>query len=783
MLLFLLTAIALSGAFSIISSIHAQNQKKKQVEKKEVYTRPTPTKPIKPTIPDVNRFQDDKVFLENADSLYRPSSYDPEEKQIVKGNVKFRQGSMWMFCDSAYYFPEKNSLDAFGHVVMQQGDTLFVYADKLYFDGLEKHAILTDGPSQRNVIMKDPKVTLTTDSLDYDLNQELGWYTRGGKLEDGVNVLTSTYGEYSPATKEARFRDEVVMTNSKDGFRMFTEELDYNTETHIADINTQTRIEGENDTILTTSGEYNTMTDNAVLRARSTIIHRDTSNNIITLEGDSIIYDKAKRTSRAYMFKDVLKKGQPMVLTDTARKVTLIGGFGEYNDSLQRAYSTDYPLLLEYSRPDTLFLRADTILTSIRVEDVWPDSLAHEWSAATRLRLNGYTSLEQVAADLILDLSTLPYKFPMPGTAGLISLTGLGKGNGQPDVPGDDSPVAPPADASVPHLSSSDKKGGGMHSEQPSPKDAKSESGKGEDRKEALENELASGKTGNGSVSETADSVSSPRKHELKTLQGVPDISIPTELENLTPEQKDSLKRIPGLRIDRLGRDSAYMVPKEFHVAKAVGRARFFNQDLQGIADTMIYQEYDSMLFLIRKPVVWSGERQVYGGKINVHFNDSVADWAHLPESGFVAEYIDENFYNQMSGKVLKAYFENNELRHLFVDGNVETIFLPMENDSTYNRLVHAESSFLTIDMEGRKMDRLKMWPSVTGSVTPIYLVKRDQQFLPGFKWFEALRPKREWYGDRWHWIDDLGEIPEELERYFNEAPVMRNSPKSPFAK
>ena len=50
---------------------------------------------------------------------------DFEEKQIVKGNVVFRQGGMWMYCDSAYYFRSAILFDAFGHVEMKQGDTLF----------------------------------------------------------------------------------------------------------------------------------------------------------------------------------------------------------------------------------------------------------------------------------------------------------------------------------------------------------------------------------------------------------------------------------------------------------------------------------------------------------------------------------------------------------------------------------------------------------------------------------------------------------------------------------
>lgn len=705
-IVFLLAAIVLLGGISVMDSLYARQRKKE--EKKESFNRPAPIQPVKPTIPAANRYQEDKVFLENADSLFRPPM-DSEEKQIVKGSVVFRQGGMWMYCDSAYYFPERNSLDAFGHVEMRQGDTLFVYADKLFYDGGQRKAILTAGPSRQEVILKDPEVTLTTDSLDYDMNVEKGWYTRGGKLQDEINVLTSVYGEYSPATKLARFENDVVLVNTKDGYKMFTEELGYNTGTHIATINTETRIEGANDTIFTTAGHYNTQTDNAILTARSRILHRDSSMNVVTLEGDSIIYDKATRQSKAFMFRDHAKNPRPMVLTDTARKMTLVGGYGEYDDSLRRAFSTEYPLLMEYSQKDTLFLRADTILTSIRVEYVWPDSLAKALSAATRTRLRSYDSPEEIAGDFIIGISAIPANFNKPGQQGkLIGFT-------------DDFFK----------------------------------------RLEALKKEQE--KAAKPKVEET---MPVPDKSKEDNITAYPDSKVAVDSVGKT----DSVKIVTaGPRLDRLGRDSTYMVPKDYHAARAIGRARFFRQDLQGVADTMIYQEYDSMLYLIRKPIVWSDQKQVYGDKINVHFNDSTVDRADLPEKGFLAEYIDEDFYNQLAGKKMTAYFENDELRRLNVEGNVETIFLPMENDSTYNKMVNVESSFLTIDMKDRTLDRLKFWPETTGTLYPLYLVKSSQQYLQGFKWFEPLRPKREWYGDRWKWMDELGEVPEELDNYFKD--------------
>lgn len=702
-----MVALALLGlAWSWIGDARAQSARNKP--KTETYTRPKPREPIKPQIPDVNRFQDDKVFLEHADSLFRPAN-EYEEFQIVKGTVKFRQGGMWMFCDSAYYYPEKNSMDAFGHVEMRQGDTLFVYADKLYYDGLEKHATLVRGPSRDKVELKNRTVNLKTDSLDYDVMNERGWYTTGGVLQDDVNTLTSIYGEYSPNTKQAKFRDDVKLVNNKDGYKLRTSELDYNTDTHIADINTHTVIEGANDTIVTTKGWYDTQTDHAQLTSRSTITHRDSANNVTWLEGDSIIYDKLTRLSRAYMFRDKSKHQQPMVLTDTARKVQLIGGYGEYNDSTRTAMATEYPLLIEYSRPDSLFLRADTILSYIVQEMVWPDSLDNMLSAATRARLARFESLQQIADSMPVVLSLLPYKFQLPG---------WGEKPKLPEESEEQAPVSERSERSEP--------------------------------------------------SEPSDSVDySNHSNSTDTLDSL------AAVDTVPPAP-------PGPKLDKLGRDSAFMIPKDFHVAKAIGKARFFNKDAQGVADTMIYVQHDSMMYMLRKPLVWSGERQVMGNRIDLHLNDSTVDWAYLPESGILGEHVDEDFYQQLSGTKMKAFIDNEMIKRLEVEGNVQTIVLPQESDSTVNKLVNAESSYLTIDFVDGKLDHLKMWPEVSGTVTPIGQVKQSQKFLQGFRWLDMLRPQRGWYGDRVRWIDELGEVPEALEQWFREASPIKAAPPKP---
>ncbi len=83
------------------------------------------TSPIVPVIPTSDHSNPDKVFLEHADRLLSHSGID---YQILTGNVLFRRGGMYMYCDSAHFSEVTGNFEAFGNVRMEQGDTLFIYA-------------------------------------------------------------------------------------------------------------------------------------------------------------------------------------------------------------------------------------------------------------------------------------------------------------------------------------------------------------------------------------------------------------------------------------------------------------------------------------------------------------------------------------------------------------------------------------------------------------------------------------------------------------------------------
>lgn len=177
------------------------------------------------------------------------------------------------------------------------------------------------------------------------------------------------------------------------------------------------------------------------------------------------------------------------------------------------------------------------------------------------------------------------------------------------------------------------------------------------------------------------------------------------------------------------------------HIMQVYPRVRFFRSDLQGVCDSMRFTQRDSMLRMYVNPVVWSEGQQIFGNVIELHLNDSTFDRATLPEFGFAAQEIEGDHFNQIAGKEMIAYFVNRELRHIDINGNVEIIMYPEEADSTVNKIVNAESSFLSADFKGRTTERIKMWPETNGTATPLFMAKRSLFYLPKFRWFEEMRP------------------------------------------
>lgn len=311
--------------------------------------------PIRPSIPKANRAAAGRIFLEHADVLHKQ---DRDSFMVLSGTVHFSKGAMQMYCDSAHYYPTSESMDAFGNVRMQQGDTLFIYADELNYDGLREIAYLY-ADEGKDVRMINRNVRLNTPEFTYDMVDERGYYTNGGVLTDPQNRLVSVEGEYLPATKEANFYIDVHLhrIDGRDTLDIYSDTMYYDTRTRIAEFYSPTEIISGRGTIHTTEGVYDTRNNQAQLFKHSTV-HTDSTS---TLTGDTILYDRDRGYGEAFGNVDI---------TDSARQTTLRGTYGYYNRLVDSAFVTGRALAMEYSRGDTLYMHGRYIKSILDIDTI-----------------------------------------------------------------------------------------------------------------------------------------------------------------------------------------------------------------------------------------------------------------------------------------------------------------------------------------------------------------------------------------------------------------------------
>ena len=329
------------------------------------------------------------IYLDHSNTL----SFDQEriaDAQILVGNVIFRHEEALMYCDSAYFYENSNSLDAFGHVRFLQGDTLEGFGDILYYDGntklarLRRHVKLIHGRQGEN-----PTI-LTTDSLNYDRAQGVAYYFTGGTVRDSLNTLVSVRGNYRPDSKQAVFSKKVKLTNPN--FILTSDTLLYNSETKIADIVSPTDIIYEKETDIHSSrGWYNTQTERSMLLDRSIVHHED--GRLMT--GDTIYYDKK------IGFGEVLGD---MLMSDTAQQANLTGHYGQMWEENSRGYATDSALMIDWSDSTHLtYIHADTLFTE---ELHYTDSALMD---STYRRVRGHYGVRVFRDDMQMTCDSLVY--------------------------------------------------------------------------------------------------------------------------------------------------------------------------------------------------------------------------------------------------------------------------------------------------------------------------------------------------------------------------------------
>ncbi len=298
----------------------------------------------------------EKIEILNANTLEYEEIKGKKVKKLI-GDVQLKHDNALMYCDSALIYSKSNTMDAFGHVKINQGDSLHLLGDSLKYNGNTKIANL-----RGDIKLINNNVTLTTHYLDYNRTDNIAYYYEGGTMvnQKENNTLTSEEGYYYSNGEAFYFKKNVVLVNPD--YKIEADTLNYNSASEIVNFLGPTTITSDENFIYTEDGWYNTVNDkskfykNAYLYSEEKII-----------EGDTLYYD------RKLGFGEIICNG---TITDTIEDIIIKGDVAHLFEQKDSAMITQEAMMMQLFDDDTLYMHADTF--KISTQYVIPDSLLNE---------------------------------------------------------------------------------------------------------------------------------------------------------------------------------------------------------------------------------------------------------------------------------------------------------------------------------------------------------------------------------------------------------------------
>jgi DNA-dependent RNA polymerase auxiliary subunit epsilon len=192
---------------------------------------------------------------------------------------------------------------------------------------------------------------------------------------------------------------------------------------------------------------------------------------------------------------------------------------------------------------------------------------------------------------------------------------------------------------------------------------------------------------------------------------------------------------------------------KEFERVKGYYNVKFFKADIQGVCDSLSYNKAQGKMELFKKPIVWAQSKaELKGDFINVFFEgDSILrNMNVLGNSTVLLEVDSGQYYNQIGGKNINAFFVNNELVRTDVKGNACTVYFPENKDSETDTTITIKrlgmnriyASDLRVYLDSNEVKGVTYFEKPDGVFYPIEKLNKEEQFIKGFDWKIALRPK-----------------------------------------
>ena len=288
-----------------------------------------------------------KIEIEYAGKLTIDEENYPGAKILTRDDsqqVQINHQGTNMWCDKAIHYGKENFVEAYGNVILKQGDTINMTSKYVEYSGITELAFASG-----DVVLKDPNSTISSDTLYFDRLKQQAFYKSGGTVvKDSSGTITSKIGRYYMDIKKYQFVEDVVLVN--DSTTINSNFFDFYSDTGHAYLFGPSTITTPESKTYCEKGFYDTENKVGYAVKKSKINY---DNRII--EGDSLYFDNNKSFASAT---------NNIKVTDTINNSIIKGHYAEVFKEKDSVFITKRALAITIQENDSIYMHADKIMVT-----------------------------------------------------------------------------------------------------------------------------------------------------------------------------------------------------------------------------------------------------------------------------------------------------------------------------------------------------------------------------------------------------------------------------------
>ena len=646
------------------------------------------------------------------------------KKSYFYGEVEFSHKGVYFYADTV--IKTDNFVRAIGNVLIQQGDTLNIFGDSLYYNGDTKQCEVYS----RVAFLKGDQ-RLYTERLSYNTRTKIAKYSNGGVVTNGKTWVKSRSCDYNTSTEDAILTSNVYVSDPE--FNIKSNKLKYNLHNRIVRFLGPTIIDQSNGSKLyCESGYAKSVADQMIYDGLNEVYQLDGNAKYLDslryvagqhikyyaalqyydIQGDAVFQDKDIALNGERIKFD--KKNNNVVTEGRSRLVNndniLEAEFNQFDNNTGIGASKGD--VIWHNKKDNSTIWAEEILTDRKAGSL------KAYGKRAMVSLVDAQDTVYFSADTLLSFAIS--KMQIPDTTTNAQLSDKKNSLGVIATPGQHtSPKKQQVKVKV-----------------PSTKD---------DKKEQAKNDQVI----------TADDF--VIKGDTSPIVKPEPIIVPRQDTSQQSDRTDSTRIIKG-----------------YHDVK------IFSKKFQGVGDSIYYSSTDSIFKLYNNPVLWSDTINQYkADTIYLVMRNKQLYRLDLLNKASILTTPESIYFNQITGNDISAHMLESKLNLITVDGTARTVFYNRNENKEYTGVNTLDCSNLKAWFVNNELDKIRFYRKNDGKYYPMQKVDHAAIQLKGFSWQIKRRPLR---------ISDLRQENANvtfttITKNNSEEVVRKNNQKSPGTK